>query len=478
MNKKVLVVVLVAIVACAALFLTFADNVPEQSDPSRINDFSRLNPTHITAIVQHQEVQGLQEALAEAQGKNLKVSIAGKRHSMGGHTFFKDAVVLDMTDFNNVLAIDQEKKQVTVQSGATWQDVIESLNPYNLSVQLMQAYNVFTIGGSMSVNIHESDVDYAPLVETVDSFRLLLANGSIVNVSRTENPELFSLVIGGYGLFGVILDATLNVTDDVVYKKQEYVWNYTEYPRLYATVRDNKNIKLVFARASIARDKSFLHEVIITTYERTDEQASHALIPPQKTGLKKFLFGLSRKYDWGKKLRWTLQKTLSDRFEAPIITRNNLMNNDIHYLDYYSPDNTDILQEYFIPPENLSAFIDDLRTIMNENDINLLSATFRYIPKNNESFLSFSRTTVIGVVLYFNVGLSAQEQKEVERWTQELTEIALKHNGPYYLPYQLYASPEQIRRAYPSIDQFFELKRKYDPQELFVNKFYEKYALH
>jgi len=44
------------------------------------------------------------------------------------------------------------------------------------------------------------------------------------------------------------------------------------------------------------------------------------------------------------------------------------------------------------------------------------------------------------------------------------------------LPYRLHATPEQFARAYPQSKQFFELKRKYDPEELFQNQFYVKYG--
>jgi len=48
--------------------------------------------------------------------------------------------------------------------------------------------------------------------------------------------------------------------------------------------------------------------------------------------------------------------------------------------------------------------------------------------------------------------------------------------GSYYLCYRRFADPEQLRRAYPQIDEFFALKRKYDPGELFSNQFYAQYA--
>jgi hypothetical protein len=47
----------------------------------------------------------------------------------------------------------------------------------------------------------------------------------------------------------------------------------------------------------------------------------------------------------------------------------------------------------------------------------------------------------------------------------------------HYLPYQLFYSAEQLRKCYPEIDDFFAAKRKYDPDGLFSNRFYEKYGL-
>ena len=60
--------------------------------------------------------------------------------------------------------------------------------------------------------------------------------------------------------------------------------------------------------------------------------------------------------------------------------------------------------------------------------------------------------------------------------TQELIDAALTAGGRYYLPYRLHATPEQFRRAYPQADEFFELKRVHDPDELFQNQFYLKYG--
>ena len=52
----------------------------------------------------------------------------------------------------------------------------------------------------------------------------------------------------------------------------------------------------------------------------------------------------------------------------------------------------------------------------------------------------------------------------------------MEHAGTYFLVYQRFPSQEQIRRAYPKLDEFFALKRKYDPESRFMNAFYGHYA--
>jgi decaprenylphospho-beta-D-ribofuranose 2-oxidase len=56
-----------------------------------------------------------------------------------------------------------------------------------------------------------------------------------------------------------------------------------------------------------------------------------------------------------------------------------------------------------------------------------------------------------------------------------LVDITSSHGGVYYLPYQLYPTREQLVRAYPGFDLFVTTKRAYDPDELFMSRFYESY---
>lgn len=63
----------------------------------------------------------------------------------------------------------------------------------------------------------------------------------------------------------------------------------------------------------------------------------------------------------------------------------------------------------------------------------------------------------------------------MKKLTLELLDVALKYQGTYYLPYRLHVDREKMRLAYPQADQFFRLKKKYDPNLIFNNKFYLNY---
>jgi FAD/FMN-containing dehydrogenase len=105
----------------------------------------------------------------------------------------------------------------------------------------------------------------------------------------------------------------------------------------------------------------------------------------------------------------------------------------------------------------------------------LLNITIRYVPVSTTSFLSYAQQESFSLVLYINVKKGPGDQLQVKDWTRQLIDAALACEGTYYLPYQLHATREQLVKAYPTIDQFFQLKRRYDPDELLSSVFYEQY---
>src|SRR5438067_6426543 len=153
-----------------------------------VNDVTQLNPIDVYAIATPRSLAELQQALRDTR---LPVSIGGGHFSMGGQTASPGSLHLDMRAMNRVLAFDPQARTIRVEAGIRWCDIQRFIDPHGLSVKIMQTYANFTVGGSLSVNVHGRYVGHGPLVLSVRSITLALMSGEVVRASRTENPDIF-----------------------------------------------------------------------------------------------------------------------------------------------------------------------------------------------------------------------------------------------------------------------------------------------
>lgn len=453
-----------------------------------INDASCLNKTPIYGIARIRTVDDVGSALAFARDNNLKVTAAGRHHSMGGQSFFPGGLVLDMMSFDH-MTLDREHKVLRVESGANWAQIQEFLDGQGLSVKAMQSINIFSVGGTLSVNAHGIAHDPGQVASTVKSLRVMLSNGIIETASPSENPDLFRHVLGGYGLFGVILDVDLDVVDNEAYRRETAYLDYRDFPAYFQQhVHGNPDIGLFYARLSVAPG-SYLKETEVQTYAKTPFDGSiPPLAPDNHSTLERFVINFSKTGGFGRWFRWTLEKRLEPRFhdcvsrnqamngkEVCLVSRNQEMFDSMAYLQNRLSD-ADILQEYFIPQKQMPAFVDALRDVVTRDGANLLNVTVRGVTKDNVTSLPYANSDMFAFVLYFNQKLNEQDSRILQKTTSDLIDAATDLDGSFYLPYQLYYSREQLRKAYPTVDDFFQAKKRFDPVGLFDNKFYDKYG--
>jgi FAD/FMN-containing dehydrogenase len=450
--------------------------------PGKINDASRLDETSVAKIWKiPADEKSAEEQLAGllqfARTNHLKVSIAGARHSMGGHVIYPDGIVIDMLPFNR-MELDGTNLVLHVQAGARWSEVIPFLNKHGLSVEVMQSNDDFSIGGSLSVNCHGWQFNRPPIDCTVLSFRLMLADGTIVKCSRTENQELFSLVLGGYGLFGIILDADLRVVPNEKFRIERLIVPASDYIKTLAEKTSGTNdIAMVYGRLRVTAN-DFLQEGIINIFHRLP--SANLLVTPlgqsKSRELPRVIFRGGVGDDYGKELRWNAEKYFSPVLSGDIFERNAILYEPSDWFSDHSTNRTDILVECFVPPKQFNPFLAELRKIIPQNQADLLNVTVRDINRDEDSFLRYADKNVISLVMLFSQTRDAAGEEKMSKLTQEIVAAALRHDGTYYLPYRLHATPEQFNEAYPQAKKFFELKRKYDPDELFQNEFYLKYG--
>lgn len=452
-----------------------------------INDASCLNKTNVYGVASIETIDDVSKALQFAQKNDLKVTSAGQKHSMGGQAFSRGGLVLDMRTFNK-MSLNETKEVLTVESGATWEQIQKFLDPQGLSIQAMQSINIFTVGGTLSVNAHGIAHNPGQVAPTIESLRVMLADGTVRRASRTENPELFKAVLGGYGLFGVILDVNIKLTKNEAYEWKTVPMNYKDFPSYFKNnIQNNEDIGLMYGRISLS-PTAYMTDTVVHEYHKVP--ATIAPAPLETVGqdwMNRLIINFSKTGGIGRWVRWNIEKYAGSRLhkcisrnqamvdtEGCVVSRNQEMYDAMGYLKNRLPD-TDILQEYFIPHENMPAFIDGLREIVQTNDANLLNITIRIVTKDTDTMIPYAPEDRFAFVLYFNQKFSDKESEKLKQTTLDLIDLSTKLGGRYYLPYQLYYSQEQLRAAYPEIDRFFALKKQYDPSELFSNHFYEKY---
>jgi FAD/FMN-containing dehydrogenase len=460
--------VLLAVGATTVVIFTSGDDAFVYTAPvTLINDVTQMNPTHVARVIAPTSIDEVAAALRETTGP---VSIGGGRFSQGGQVSYPDSVHLDMRRFNRVLNLDVAAKRVTVEPGITWRELQEVIDQHDLSIKIMQTYANFTVGGSLSVNVHGRYVGEGPLVRSVEAIKLVLADGLVVSASPTENAELYFGAIGGYGGIGVIVEATLQLADDVRVERRDTVMPVAHYRAHFTSnIRDKRDV--IFHNADLyppdftqVRDVSwYVTDKPVTIEDRLIASDDAYVWQPR---LANFVAG----YDTGKWLRRYLLEPLyyaQDR----VAWRNWEASYDVAELEPATrADYTYGLREYFIPVARFDEFIPRMREIFTSHGANIINVSVRHALPDSGTLLAWADEEVFAFVVYYRQGRGPADVAAVRAWSVEMIDAATALGGAYYLPYQVFETPKQFAAAYPRSDEYFALKARVDPTNRFRNR--------
>jgi FAD/FMN-containing dehydrogenase len=433
--------------------------------------------THLYRIEVGREIAPTREAqIADAlRATTGPVSIGGGRFSMGGQTATEGALHIDMRRYNRIIQLDTAAKTITVQAGATWRQIQEFIDRYDLSIKVMQSYGNFTVGGSLSVNVHGRYMGLGPVISTVRSFRIVLADGTVVDASPTQNSEIFYGAIGGYGGLGVITQATLELADNVRVRRTRVTMPVSAYGAWF-----RRNVAgrpgIIFHNADIYPNE--YDRISAVTFTRTDDSVTIAdRLMPRQASYPASRIGQTVVTGWpgGKEIRehvldpWLYRGT-------PVVWRNYEASYDVRELEPSSREKyTYVLQEYFIPVDQLDTFVPRMREIFSRHHVNVVNVSIRHATQDPGSLLAWAGEEKFAFVVWYKQRVDTEGRARVTRWTRQMADAALDSRGSWYLPYQPHATPEQFRRAYPRAPEFFALKRRLDPGNRFRNKLWDRY---
>ena len=441
-----------------------------------LQDASHLNSSIVSEIRSPKTVAEVIQAVNDAHFTRRKISLSGIRHSMGGQALGSNTLHLDMTHLDSV-RYNASDQTVTVGPGATWRQIQIVLSQQGRAVRVMQDSNIFSVGGSLSVNAHGKDPRYGSLIESVNFLKLALADGREIQCDRTQQKDMFAAVIGGYGTMGIITEVNLKTTQNGNYAFSLVPIQTDALLETLEALAKNPANRLLEAHLSVDSER-FLTECLIYIYSETSSrpQLTDDLQGENSIWLRKAIFQASRISNMGKILRWELEKRLTPLVDPKVVSRNTAMAVPVRFLQNPDPQTTDLLQEYFIPAEQVNAFLGSYKRLLKKYSVHLLNVTVRKVVRDTDALVSYAQTDMYGFVVYYKVPRRGAAVQTIQAFTHELVEYLISIKARYYLCYGSYYTQSQLITMYPEVRTLFALKTQYDPDMLFTNKWYEKYG--
>jgi FAD/FMN-containing dehydrogenase/SAM-dependent methyltransferase len=437
-----------------------------------VNDVTQLNPVPVWGIATPQSIEDVQQAVRQ---NAVPISVGGGHFSMGGQTASVGSLHLDIRKLNQILHFSPVERTIRVQAGVRWCDLQRFLDPHNLSIKIMQTYANFTVGGSLSVNVHGRYMGLGPLILSVRAIKVVLMSGELVETSPTQNAELFYGVIGGYGGLGVIVEAELNLAENKRVERVQVKLPTAKYLQHFRQkIRDSR--KAVFHNADLY--PPHYDRARSVTWVETDKPVTvpHRLMP------------LRSKYSVERYFLWAFTETPFGKWRREYIIDPLIYSSKkVHWRNYEAGYNvaelepatrrytTYVLQEYFVPVDRFEEFTAKMAEILQRHRVNMLNVSIRHAMPDTGSVMAWAREEVFAFVLYYKQRVRDSAKNRVAVWTRELVEAAISVGGCYYLPYQAHARPDQFHRAFPRAQEMFLLKRKYDPDFRLRNVLWDTY---
>lgn len=452
-----------------------------------VNDVhSQLNPTWVSEILVPRSVREVQDAIKLSQRPGQAVAIAGGRHAMGAQQFAAHAALLDTCGLDRVLEFDSATGLIEVEAGIQWPELVNflataqrgSASPWVIA-QKQTGADSFTLGGSLSANIHGRGLTMRPIISDIESFTLIDAHGVCKRCSRAENAQLFGLVIGGYGLFGVITGITLRLTRR---RKTERIVELLDIEQLMAAFEQRIAAGFIYGDFQFAIDETspdFMRKGVFACYRPMADSGAIAdsqhSLPPDDWQRLVILAHTDKsaafKHYADYYLSTTGQHYWSDTQQLSV------------YLDDYHKTldtvlghrGSEVITEIFVPRAQLKDFMSEVRDEFRRSQTNLIYGTVRLIERDEESFLPWAKDNYACIIFNLHTPHSESGQQHCTAVFRRLIDMAIARGGSYYLTYHKFATKEQVMACYPKFGEFLAWKKFYDPEVRFQSDWYRHY---
>ncbi|MEU0883083.1 FAD-binding oxidoreductase [Lentzea sp. NPDC005914] len=437
---------------------------------TRLSGWGRTAPT-AARVVSTRDFEVIANIVKDFGARG--VIARGLGRSYGDPAQNAGGVVLDMTRFDRVRRVAVEDCLVDVEAGVSLDALMRVLLPFGLWLPVLPGTRQVTVGGAIAADVHgKGHHVVGSFGNHVRSLDLLAADGSVRSLTPDgEDAALFWATVGGMGLTGVILRATLRVVpvetsyfvvdtervdslDELLERQSSDDDRYAESVAWFDAVTTGPRLgRGVLTRAHHARLDDLPARL------RRDPLAFDAprlLTVPDvlPSGLLNQVTGRAFSELW-------FRKSPSRTGEVQNITR------FLHPLDVigewnrgYGP--RGFLQYQFVVPFAATDVIRQVvARIAASGHVSALNVLKRFGP-GNRAPLSFPMPGwTLCVDLPVRPGLG--------ELCDELDELVLGSGGRHYLAKESRATAESVRRGYPRFEEWRAVRASVDPDGVFAS---------
>jgi FAD/FMN-containing dehydrogenase len=454
-----------------------------------VNDVhSQLNEARMAEIVEVDSLESMREAVTGARERGLPVAIAGGRHAMGGQQFCEGGLLLDTRRLARILDFDRDSGLIELQAGIQWPGILDYLQesrrgarPAWSFAQKQTGADRLSLGGAVAANVHGRGLAMRPFVSDIEELTLVDADGDARVCSRERDAELFSLVCGGYGLLGAVYSAKLRL---VPLRKLERVVEVRDLDGVMDAFDKRIAEGFLYGDFQFAIDPTsaeFLRRGVFSCYRPV---ADDAPIPANQRAL--------AREDWARLLYLThadKAQAFAQYAEHYLATSGQLYYSDAHQFADYEDDYhrwldeklgatdraTEMITEIYVPRDRLADFMADVAEDFARTGVDVIYGTVRLIERDDEAFFTWARDRWACVIFNIHTVHTPGGLEQAAAAFRRLIDHAIAREGSYFLTYHRWATVEQLETCHPRAREFFALKRKYDPDEVFQSDWYRHY---
>lgn len=438
-----------------------------------LNDVhSRLNATRVGAVVRPASVGQAMAAVRASARAGEPLAVMGARHAMGGQQFLSNGRVLDLGALDRVTAFDDRRGLVTVQAGIRWPALLAWLaahpgNTRGWTIRQKQTgADDFSLGGALAANIHGRGLAFAPFVDDVESLALIDAEGRLVHASRTENHGLFSLVAGGYGLCGAVVEMTLRLVPCTTLRREVRMTRASRLMQDFDAAIAAGCTYGDFQFTVDVDDDDFLDLGILSCYRPVEGEPDTGARRALDAGDFARLIALAHT-DPGRafaEYAAFYMATDGQRYGS------DEQQSGVYLGDYHAPVDaclghagSEMITELYVPRARLAGFLGAAADGLRRVGAQVVYGTVRLVERDRDSLLAWAREPWACVVFNLHVRHDAAGIAAAAEGFRLLIDLALERGGSYYLTYHRWAQRHQVETAHPRFGEFLRAKRELDP---------------